>query len=87
MIFSLAAFSVVAHGLLTWAQQRLEAVVASLFMLAMPVVSAAAAWIVFNEVLSITQIVGGFIVISSLVAVSLVSKKNSDLTEQLPGTE
>ena len=87
MIFSLAAFSVVAHGLLTWAQQRLEAVVASLFMLAMPVVSAAAAWIVFNEVLAITQIVGGFIVISSLVAVSLISKKNTELIEQCPGTE
>jgi len=56
-------------------------------MLAMPVVSAAAAWIVFNEVLLITQIVGGFIVISSLVAVSLISKKNSELIEQFPGIE
>jgi drug/metabolite transporter (DMT)-like permease len=87
MILSLAVFSVGAHGLLTWAQQRLEAVVASLFMLAMPVVSAAAAWIVFNEVLAITQVVGGFIVISCLVAVSLISKKNSNLTEQFPGIE
>jgi len=81
MIMSLTVFSVSAHGLLTWAQQRLEAVVASLFMLAMPVVSAASAWIVFNEVLSITQIVGGFVVISSLVAVSLISQKNIKLTE------
>ena len=87
MIMSLTLFSVSAHGLLTWAQQRLEAVVASLFMLAMPVVSAASAWIVFNEVLAITQIVGGFIVISSLVAVSLISKKNSKLTEQFLGIE
>lgn len=87
MIMSLAVFSVSAHGLLTWAQQRLEAVVASLFMLAMPVVSAASAWIVFNEVLAITQIVGGFIVISSLVAVSLISKKNSKMIEQFSGIE
>ena len=87
MIMSLTVFSVSAHGLLTWAQQRLEAVVASLFMLAMPVVSAASAWIVFNEVLAIKQIVGGFIVISSLVAVSLISKKKSKLTEQFPGIE
>jgi drug/metabolite transporter (DMT)-like permease len=45
----------------------------------MPVVSAAAAWIVFNEVLAITQIVGGFIVIAALVAVSLLSNKNRKL--------
>ena len=87
MIMSLAVISIVAHGLLTWAQQRLEAAVASLFLLAMPVVSAASAWIVFNEVLAIKQIVGGFIVISSLVAVSLISKKKSKLTEQFPGIE
>jgi len=79
MIMSLAVISIVAHGLLTWAQQRLDAAVASLFLLAMPVVSAAAAWIVFNEVLAITQIVGGFIVISALVAVSLLSNKNRKL--------
>lgn len=86
MIMSLAVISIVAHGLLTWAQQRLEAAVASLFLLAMPVVSAAAAWIVFNEVLAITQIVGGFIVISSLVAVSLLSNKNSKLIQEIPST-
>jgi len=79
MIMSLAVISIVAHGLLTWAQQRLDAAVASLFLLAMPVVSAAAAWIVFNEVLAITQIVGGFIVIAALVAVSLLSNKNRKL--------
>ena len=86
MIMSLAVISIVAHGLLTWAQQRLEAAVASLFLLAMPVVSAAAAWIVFNEVLAISQIVGGFIVISSLVAVSLLSNKNRKLIQEFPNT-
>jgi drug/metabolite transporter (DMT)-like permease len=86
MIMSLAVISIVAHGLLTWAQQRLDAAVASLFLLAMPVVSAAAAWIVFNEVLAITQIVGGFIVISSLVAVSLLSNKNRKLIQEFPNT-
>lgn len=73
MVFSVGILSLSAHVLLTWAQSRMEAIATSLLMLGMPIVSAIAAFLVFDERLSALQLLGGATVVSSLALVTVVS--------------
>ena len=56
----------VGHGLMTWAQGHISASVTSLLMLASPVISAFGAWVIFDQSLSVWQIVGAGVVLVAL---------------------
>jgi drug/metabolite transporter (DMT)-like permease len=75
MILSVGVLSLSAHALLTWAQNRMEAITTSLLMLGMPIVSAISAFLVFAERLSLLQSVGGITVVASLALVTKISSQ------------
>jgi drug/metabolite transporter (DMT)-like permease len=75
MVLSVGFLSMTAHALLTWAQRNMEATYTSLLMLGMPIISAISAYVVFREKLSALQFLGGFIVVTSLALVTLVSSR------------
>jgi drug/metabolite transporter (DMT)-like permease len=54
------------HGMMTWAQRFVDVSVLSLLTLASPVVSAVGAWLVFDQVLTLTQLVGGAMVLVAI---------------------
>ena len=59
----------IGHGLMTWAQRHLDITLASLLMLASPVISAIGAWVAFGQRLSIVQVAGAFVVLAALGAI------------------
>lgn len=59
---------IIGHGLITWASRHLPVNTTSLLTLGSPVVSAAGAWLVFDQTLSPWQGVGAALVIGGLTA-------------------
>jgi drug/metabolite transporter (DMT)-like permease len=59
------------HGLMTWATRYVNVNVTSLMTLAGPVVSTVGAYFAFDESLSITQVLGGAVVLGALTMVLL----------------
>lgn len=57
------------HYLMTWAQRYLETTVSSLITLGGPVISASLAFIFLNQGVSLTQVVGGVVVLLGLAGV------------------
>jgi drug/metabolite transporter (DMT)-like permease len=57
------------HVMLAWAHEQVDVSVSSLLILAEPVVSAVAAFIVLDEPLKVLEIVGGLIVVASMLVV------------------
>jgi drug/metabolite transporter (DMT)-like permease len=84
MVLSVGFLSMTAHALLTWAQRNMEATYTSLLMLGMPIISAISAYVVFREKLSALQFLGGFIVVTSLALVTLVSSRLNRSLARVP---
>ena len=59
----------VGHGLMTWAHHYVDVTVTSMMTLANPVVSIAGAWLLYEQDLEPTQIVGGAVVLFALGAI------------------
>jgi drug/metabolite transporter (DMT)-like permease len=55
--------------MLAWAHEQVDVSVSSLLILAEPVVSAVAAFVVLNEPLKLLEILGGLIVVASMLVV------------------
>jgi drug/metabolite transporter (DMT)-like permease len=62
----------------------MEATYTSLLMLGMPIISAISAYVVFREKLSALQFLGGFIVVTSLALVTLVSSRLNRSIARVP---
>jgi len=62
----------------------MEATYTSLLMLGMPIISAVSAYVVFREKLSALQFLGGFIVVTSLALVTLVSSRLNRAVAHVP---
>jgi drug/metabolite transporter (DMT)-like permease len=77
------------HVLTNWAHAHASAFVISMWLLAVPVVSAASAVIFLGESLDAMQIVGGFVVIVSIAAIVTRTKSETaeELAEGLAGTD
>jgi drug/metabolite transporter (DMT)-like permease len=73
----------VGHGLMTWAQRHVDITVASLLMLASPVISAIGAWIVFSQQLSAVQIAGAVVVLTALGGI-VVDVRSNALPADIP---
>ena len=58
------------HFLMNWAHLHVSLSLTGLLMLAIPVISAAGAWIFLEQSVSLLQIVGGVIVIAALIIVT-----------------
>lgn len=67
---------VVGHGFMTWSQRHLDVSLASLAVLAAPVISAVAAWIVYGQSLRALQVLGAAIVLGSLAAVVVSARRS-----------
>ncbi len=63
----LAAVHVIGQGSIAWALGRLPASIASVVVLAQPVVAAVVGWILFREILTPIQIIGGFMTLAGVV--------------------
>lgn len=66
---------IVGHGLMTWSQRHLDVSVASLMTLGSPVISALAAWLVYDQRLRAVQVLGAAIVLASLGGVVLSARR------------
>lgn len=53
----------VGHGLMTWAHRYVDVSVTSMMTLANPVISIVGAWIIYDQALSASQLVGGALVL------------------------
>ena len=62
----LATVHVAGQGAITWALGRLEAAVASVIILAQPVLAAVLGWIIFSEPMGPLQIAGGVIALAGV---------------------
>jgi drug/metabolite transporter (DMT)-like permease len=54
------------HGLMTYAQRHVDVTVLSLLTLASPVISAAGAWLIYDQGLAAAQLAAGLVVLASL---------------------
>ena len=68
----------VGHGLMTWAQSHVDVTLASLLGLMSPVISTIAAWWVFEESLTIWQILGAAVVLGSLALLVAEQKSSAE---------
>ncbi|MFM2072580.1 MAG: hypothetical protein RLZZ623_2843 [Actinomycetota bacterium] len=59
----------IGHGSMTWAQRHLDITVASLLTLLSPVLSTMLAWMIFDERLNGTQLVGAVVVVVALAGI------------------
>jgi drug/metabolite transporter (DMT)-like permease len=62
-----AVIAAMGHGLMTWAQRRLDTTVASLLQLATPVVAAVGAYLVHHQPLRPLQLMGAVVVLTGAV--------------------
>jgi drug/metabolite transporter (DMT)-like permease len=77
------------HLLLAWAHSSVDVSASSLMMLAQPVVSAAAAWLILGEPVTALTAAGGVIVLGSLAAIvarSASAIERDDVEGELPQT-
>jgi drug/metabolite transporter (DMT)-like permease len=63
----LAVVHIAGQGSIAWALGRLPAATASVVVLAQPVVAAAAGWILFSEILTPLQMLGGVLTLAGVV--------------------
>ncbi|HXQ65579.1 MAG TPA: DMT family transporter [Alphaproteobacteria bacterium] len=73
---------ILGHGLLVYAIAEVRASFASITLLAAPVLSAAIAWFLFGEALSLAQFTGGALVLIGLGAVSMSEAQRSALVRR-----
>jgi drug/metabolite transporter (DMT)-like permease len=59
----------IGHGSMTWAQRHLDITVASLLTLLSPVLSTMLAWMIYDERLNGTQLVGAVVVVVALAGI------------------
>lgn len=59
----------IGHSFMLWAQKYVDASVSSLILLLGPVVSSIGAWLVYDQQISVMQVVGGAVVLVSLAGV------------------
>ncbi|MGQ0831429.1 MAG: DMT family transporter [Microthrixaceae bacterium] len=64
-----AVFGTIAHILVAWAHRFLPVALSSLFVLSQPALIAVLAWVAFDEALSPLHVLGGAIVLGSLVRI------------------
>jgi drug/metabolite transporter (DMT)-like permease len=72
------------HLLLAWAHPSVEVTVSSLLMLAQPVISAVAAWLILGESLTPLTAAGGVVVLASLGAIVTKAAKMQEAEELEP---
>ncbi len=73
---------ILGHGLLVYAMVEVPASFASITLLAAPAVSAASAWFLFGEALTLTQFTGGALMLAGLGAASLSEAQRSALDQR-----
>lgn len=72
------------HVLMTWAQRHVNVGVASIMILGSIVVTAAGAWVFFDQRLSVAQIVGGIVVMVALSVVLLIQVSDPRRLRKVP---
>ena len=72
------------HVLMTWAQKHVNLGIASIMVLGTTVVTAAGAWIFFDQALSVVQIAGGFFVLVGLSGVLLLQIADPRTPREVP---
>ena len=63
----------IGHSFMLWAQKYVDASVSSLILLLGPVISSIGAWLVYDQDISVMQVVGGVVVLASLAGVVRLS--------------
>jgi len=63
----------IGHSFMLWAQKYVDASVSSLILLLGPVISSIGAWLVYNQNISVIQVIGGAVVLASLAGVVRLS--------------
>ena len=63
----------IGHSFMVWAQKYVDASVSSLILLLAPVISSIGAWFVYDQNISLFQVVGGIVVLASLAGVVRLS--------------
>ncbi len=76
---------VVGHGLMTWAQRQLSVTTSSLLTLASPVVSTLGAWVVYDQRLTLVQLVGAATVLGGLVGMVAEGRRQAVPVAALDG--
>jgi drug/metabolite transporter (DMT)-like permease len=71
------------HGLMVWAHRFVNASITSLIGLLVPVISMAAAWIVYNQDVAPLQMLGAAVVLISLAGVVRYGVKASVISDVL----
>jgi drug/metabolite transporter (DMT)-like permease len=66
---------VVGHGFMTWSQRHLDVSLSSLLTLGAPVISALAAWVIYDQSLLPLQVLGAAIVLGSLAGVVVSARR------------
>ena len=73
-IIAMTLFSgTIGHGFMIWAQKYVDASVSSMILLLCPVISSTGAWLVYGQEISLTQVLGGLVVLASLAGVVRLS--------------
>ena len=75
----------IGHGFMLWAQKYVDASVSSMILLLGPVISSAGAWLVYKQQVSLTQILGGAVVLVSLAGVVRLSS-SAKINQELLST-
>ena len=63
----------IGHSFMLWAQKYVDASVSSLILLLGPVISSIGAWLVYDQNISVIQVIGGAVVLASLAGVVRLS--------------
>ena len=83
LLIAMTLFSgTIGHSFMLWAQKYVDASVSSMILLLGPVISSAGAWLVYKQQISLTQVLGGAVVLASLAGVVRLSssvKLNQEL--------
>jgi len=75
----------IGHSFMLWAQKYVDASVSSMILLLGPVISSAGAWLVYSQQISLTQVLGGAVVLVSLAGVVRLSS-SVKINEELLST-
>ena len=74
LLIAMTLFSgTIGHSFMLWAQKYVDASVSSMILLLGPVISSAGAWLVYEQQISLTQVLGGAVVLASLAGVVRLS--------------
>jgi len=75
----------IGHSFMLWAQKYVDASVSSMILLLGPVISPMGAWLVYNQHISLVQILGGAVVLASLAGVVRLSS-SARISQELLST-